>query len=50
MGDVTANMVCKLEQIFLDMFLQYDIVIKGSEYAKYYFIMHTLNEQLRSQC
>ena len=49
MSDVTANMINKLEQIFLDTFLQYDMVIKGSEYAKYYFIMRSLADDLMKQ-
>jgi len=31
------------------MFLNYDLVVKGSEYAKYYFVMHTLAEDLRNK-
>ena len=46
LADVTLNMITKIEQIFLDIFLNYDIVVKGSEYAKYYFIMRTLSEGL----
>ena len=40
-------MLNKLEQIFLGDFLEFDIVVKGSEYAKYYFIMWTLASDLR---
>jgi hypothetical protein len=29
------------------MFLNYDLVVKGSEYAKYYFIMRSLADELR---
>jgi len=32
----------------LDVFLNYDLVIKGSEYARYYFILWTLAEDLRN--
>jgi hypothetical protein len=31
------------------MFLSYDLVVKGSEYAKYYFIMRTLANELRDE-
>ena len=31
------------------MFLNYDLVVKGSEYAKYYFIMRSLADELRDQ-
>ena len=49
MSDVTVNMINKLEQTFLDLFLNYDLVVKGSEYAKYYFIMRTLADELRDE-
>lgn len=41
MADVNLIMLNKLEKIFLDLFLDYDVVVKGSEYAKYYFILRT---------
>mmetsp|Transcript_33186 Transcript_33186/g.50855 ORF Transcript_33186/g.50855 Transcript_33186/m.50855 type:complete len:187 (-) Transcript_33186:138-698(-) len=46
LADVTLNMITKLEQTFLHVFLNYDIVVKGSEYAKHYFIMRSLSEGL----
>ena len=49
MSDVTLNMINKLEQIFLDVFLNYDLVVKGSEYAKYYFIMRTIAGELANE-
>lgn len=49
MSDVTAKMINQLEQTLLDVFLQYDLVVKGSEYAKYYFIMRTLADGLRDE-
>lgn len=49
MGDIGLIMINKLEQTFLDMYLNYDLVVKGSEYAKYYFVMHTLAEDLRNK-
>ena len=49
MSDVTINMINKLEQTFLDVFLDYDLVVKGSEYAKYYFIMRTLADELKDE-
>ena len=36
----------QLEQVFLDI-LGYDLVVKGSEYAKYYFILRTLVEEIK---
>ena len=41
-------MINTLEQLFLDIFLNYDLVVKGSEYAKYYFVLHTLAQELRN--
>ena len=49
MSDVSVTMINKLEQMFLDLFLNYDLVVKGSEYAKYYFVMRTLAEDLRDE-
>tara|TARA_B110000285_G_C15122787_1_gene618213 strand:- start:315 stop:1082 length:768 start_codon:yes stop_codon:yes gene_type:complete len=49
MADVSLVMLNRLEQIFLDLFLNYDLVVKGSEYAKYYFIMRTLANDLRDE-
>jgi len=45
MSDVTVNEINKLEQAFLE-FIDYKLVVKGSEYAKYYFIMRTLAESI----
>ena len=33
----------------MDIFLNYDLVVKGSEYAKYYFILCTLAEDMRNE-
>ena len=41
MGDVTLQMINSLEETFLS-FIDFDLVVKGSEYAKYYFILRTL--------
>ena len=45
MSDVTLVEINKLEQLFLE-FLDYKLVIKGSEYAKYYFILRTLADDI----
>ena len=45
MQDVTNNEINKLEQAFLE-FIDYKLVLKGAEYAKYYFIMSTLAESI----
>lgn len=45
MPDTTNKEINKLEQSFLD-FIDYRLVISGSDYAKYYFIMKTLAESI----
>ena len=45
MPDISLKMINVLEHQFLQ-FLDYDLVVKGSEYAKYYFILRTLAEEL----
>ena len=49
MADVSINMINQLEQTFVDFFLDYDLVVKGSEYAKYYFIMRSLAEDYMNE-
>ena len=43
MGDVTLKEISYFERTFLDL-LGYDLVVRGAEYAKYYFILRTLAE------
>jgi hypothetical protein len=43
MPDVSLKEISQLEMVFLNL-TEYDVVIKGNEYAKYYFIMTTLGE------
>ena len=45
MSDVTNIEINKLEQVFLE-FLDYKLVIRGGEYAKYYFILRSMAEDL----
>ena len=45
MSDVTLRTIMKLEKAFLDL-LNYDLVVKGGEYAKYYFILRTLASEI----
>lgn len=45
MRDVTLKQVNTLEKLFLDL-VQYNLYIKGSEYAKYYFILRTFQRDL----
>lgn len=44
MSDVTLKDISTLEKTFLNL-IDYDVIIKGKEYAKYYFIMTTLGEE-----
>ena len=44
MKDLTLKEINTFERIFLDL-IGYDLVIKGAEYAKYYFILRSLAEQ-----
>jgi hypothetical protein len=41
MGDITLKEVNELEKVFLEI-VAFDLYIKGSEYAKHYFILKTL--------
>lgn len=44
MNDVSLKDISTLEKTFLNL-IEYDVIIKGKEYAKYYFIMTTLGEE-----
>jgi hypothetical protein len=46
MPNVTNREINQLEQAYLE-FVDYKLIIKGSEYAKYYFIMRTLAEKIQ---
>ena len=48
MPDVSLRMINLIEKVLLD-FLDYDLVVKGSEYAKYYFILRTLAEEIKQE-
>ena len=48
MSDVTNGEINKLEQLFLE-FIDYKLVIKGSEYAKYYFILRSLADDINNE-
>lgn len=48
MADVSLKMVNTLEQTFLE-FIDFDLVIKGSEYAKYYFILRSLSDEIKKE-
>ena len=46
MPDVTLKEVNTLEQVFLEI-IDYELHIKGSDYAKYYFVLKTFAERNR---
>ena len=48
MSDVTNFEINKLEQLFLE-FIDYKLVIKGAEYAKYYFILRSMAEDIHKE-
>lgn len=48
MSDVTNLEINKLEQLFLE-FIDYKLVIKGAEYAKYYFILRSMAEDIHKE-
>ena len=43
MKDVTVKEINSFERVFLDL-IGYDLTVKGSEYAKYYFILLTISK------
>ena len=47
MGDITLKEITGLEKVFLSL-IDFDLVIRGSEYAKYYFILKGFAESFNS--
>ena len=47
MSDVTLKEIAGIEAVFLQM-IDFDLVIRGAEYAKYYFILKTFAEKFNS--
>ena len=43
MPDVTLKEIATLEKLFLQ-FLDFDLLLRGAEYAKYYFILKTFSQ------
>jgi hypothetical protein len=43
MADITVKEIAGIESVFLQL-IDFDLVIRGSEYAKYYFILKTFAE------
>jgi hypothetical protein len=47
MADISLKEISGLEKVFLQV-VDFDLVIKGSEYAKYYFILKTFADNFNS--
>ena len=47
MPDITLKEISSLEKVFLQL-IEFDLIIKGSEYAKYYFILKTFANDFNS--
>ena len=47
MSDISLKEITGLEKVFLQI-IDFDLVIKGSEYAKYYFILKSFAETFNS--
>ena len=47
MPDVSLKEIVSLEKVFLK-FLDFDLIIRGAEYAKYYFILKTFSTETAS--
>ena len=47
MADVSLKEITSLEKVFLSL-IDYELIIRGAEYAKYYFILKSLAEQFNS--
>ena len=48
MSDITLKEISSLEKVFLNL-IDFDLVIRGGEYAKYYFILKTFAAQFNSK-
>lgn len=46
MPDISLKEVNNLEKIFLDL-ISYELVVKGSDYAKYYFILRSMSKEFQ---
>jgi hypothetical protein len=47
MSDVTLKEISGLEQVFLRL-IDFDLVIRGAEYAKFYFVLKTFSKDFNS--
>lgn len=47
MTEITLKEISGLEQVFLRL-LDFDLVIRGAEYAKFYFVLKTFSANFNS--
>jgi len=47
MPDITLKEIASLEKVFLQL-IDYDLIMRGAEYAKYYFILKTFADNFNS--
>ena len=47
MPDITLKEISALEKVFLSL-IDFDLILRGAEYAKYYFILKTFAEKFSS--
>jgi hypothetical protein len=47
MNDITLKEISQLEAVFLRL-IDFDLVIRGAEYAKFYFVLKTLSKNFNS--
>lgn len=47
MSDITLKEIASLEKVFLNL-IDFDLVIRGAEYAKYYFILKSFAKEFNS--
>ena len=48
LSDISLKEISSLEKVFLNL-IDFDLVIRGAEYAKYYFILKTLSKQFNQK-
>ena len=48
MSDITVKEIAGIEAIFLQM-IDFSLNIRGAEYAKYYFILRSLADDIKNE-
>ena len=47
MPDITLKEISSLEKVFLQL-IEFELILRGAEYAKYYFILKTFADNFNS--